>query len=132
MMEHLSIEIKARSSPGKINFVKDIVNTQDETYVTVKFSARKSGEYRIQVLSGAQQVSGSPFSKTFLPGDLDVEKTEFLRPSPTVLCTTFEDKLLHIRPKDKFENICHVTEKEVAGFQFTADWVGLNFDVQSR
>ena len=126
MLEHLNFEIKHSSSALshlKINFIRELVNTSEESYVVVKFSVRVSGEYRIHVMSGLENLRGSPFSKTLLPGYLDIEKTEFLRPSPTVLCTTFEDKLLHIRPKDKFENICKVTSKDLESFNFTANWV---------
>lgn len=54
----------------------------------------------------------------FLPGSLDVEKTEFLRPSPYIVCIDFEEKILHVKPKDKYENLCSVSYTDLDKFEF--------------
>lgn len=51
-------------------------------------------------------VQGSPFTRTFLPGPPDANKTLFLKHSSIVVCTAGLTHTLTIEPRDEFNNVC--------------------------
>lgn len=95
---------------------------QEANMAKVKFPVRAAGQYRITVSIGENHVAGSPFLKTFLPGAMDPRRSRLVRPVNTLVCCACTATLLHIEPRDEFDNACLVTETGIgSGGQQTAD-----------
>jgi len=128
-LEAFSVGIRLKNctpgdGDGKIQCIKETTSTDEDAELVIKFSVRKSGDYEFQILDDSlQHVRGSPFTKNFLPGDLDVETTSFQKPSPCILLTLFKEMPLFVRPKDKFENTCRILESDLPRFNFSVIYV---------
>lgn len=72
----------------------------------VKFTVRTAGQYKISVLIGSSHISGSPFLRTFMPGQMDARRSRLIRPASTVVCCAGSPTLLYIEPRDEYGNAC--------------------------
>lgn len=93
-------ELGSPTDPNKANLAK------------VKFTVRAAGVYTIAVSIGSSHISGSPFTKTFVPGRMDARRSRFIRPASTVVCCAGAPTLLHIEPRDEFGNSCVFQEND--------------------
>lgn len=87
-------ELGSESNPNNANVAK------------VKFTVRTAGQYKISVMIGSSHISGSPFTKNFLPGQIDANKSRLVRPANTVVCCASAITLLYVEPRDEFGNGC--------------------------
>ncbi|CAB0031725.1 unnamed protein product [Trichogramma brassicae] len=96
----------------------------------VKFTVRHAGQYRIAVQIGSYHVHGSPFLKTFLPGQQDPNKTVFVRNSSTVVCTAGIAHSMTIEPRDEYDNLCifGINENPVDGYKVHITQIGTSPD----
>uniref|UniRef100_T1IIH2 HECT-type E3 ubiquitin transferase n=1 Tax=Strigamia maritima TaxID=126957 RepID=T1IIH2_STRMM len=72
----------------------------------VKFTVRRSGEYRISVMVGNNHVKGSPFIKHFVSRPPDPSKTGFVNHCSTIVCAQSLFHHLLIEPRDDYNNLC--------------------------
>lgn len=72
----------------------------------IKFMVRHAGQYRITVMVGNQHVSGSPFLRDFTAGPADAQRTVVLRHCSTVVCTANVAHVIHVEPRDEYNNVC--------------------------
>lgn len=72
----------------------------------VKFTVRTAGQYKISVLIGANHIAGSPFLRSFVPGNMDARRSRVIRPASTVVCCAGAPTTLHIEPRDEYGNTC--------------------------
>uniref|UniRef100_A0A0K8VHG6 HECT-type E3 ubiquitin transferase n=1 Tax=Bactrocera latifrons TaxID=174628 RepID=A0A0K8VHG6_BACLA len=93
-------ELGSSTDPNNANIAK------------VKFTVRTAGQYKISVLIGSNHISGSPFTKTFVPGPIDARRSRFIRPASTVICCAGTPTMLHIEPRDEFGNACNFDEND--------------------
>ncbi|KAI1295618.1 Apoptosis-resistant E3 ubiquitin protein ligase 1 [Halotydeus destructor] len=102
------------------------VNPLDANKARVQFCARRSGEYQISVLIGPSSfvhIRGSPFARTFVSGPTDPQQTSFVHHSSTVVCTESVPYHLFIEPRDKYDNLCQLSEKSDPSDDYTVDIV---------
>lgn len=72
----------------------------------VKFTVRQAGQYHVSVVVDAQHVPGSPFSRTFVAGPADAQRSLVLRHCSTVVCTASVSHILYVEPRDEYSNVC--------------------------
>ncbi|KAK6640290.1 hypothetical protein RUM44_011976 [Polyplax serrata] len=87
----------------------------------IKFTARRSGLYKIAVQVNGCHVRGSPFFKNFCSGPPDPNKTQLLKHSSIVVCTSGITHSLAIEPRDEFNNLCLFNKQTLAvkGYKVT-------------
>lgn len=113
-------ELGSSTDPNNANIAK------------VKFTVRTAGQYKISVLIGSSHVSGSPFSKTFIPGQMDARRSRLIRPASTVICCAGAPTQLYIEPRDEFGNACafeDTSDESIVGYKIELfDLDGLPID----
>lgn len=69
--DRLVVEISECEGHRRVATLVELGGTEPQTANTavVKFTIRQAGQYRISILIGNSHINGSPFIKSFLPGN---------------------------------------------------------------
>ncbi|XP_022903432.1 apoptosis-resistant E3 ubiquitin protein ligase 1 isoform X1 [Onthophagus taurus] len=78
----------------------------------IKFTVRQAGQYCVTVMVGSQHVAGSPFHRSFTPGQTDPQRTVVIRYCSTIVCTANIGHVLYVEPRDEYSNLCTFGPKD--------------------
>ncbi|CAG2174692.1 unnamed protein product, partial [Oppiella nova] len=95
----------------------------------VQFTAKRSGSYCISILIGPNptHIRGSPFTDIyFLPTHPSPQETGFINYCSTVVCTEKTPHALFIKLRDKYGNLCPISQDFDASDDFAVDLVEMS------
>ncbi|RWS11873.1 apoptosis-resistant E3 ubiquitin protein ligase 1-like protein [Dinothrombium tinctorium] len=129
--EHFLIEIihGTHKIACSVEFAESINNPETINKVKAQFTARRAGDYQIHIMVGTMglaPIRGSPFVKNFLPSAPDPQQIGFIHHCSTVVCTEKVPYHLFIEPKDKYGNLCIISDSFDPSDDYGVDIVELS------
>ncbi|CAH3147874.1 unnamed protein product [Porites lobata] len=96
----------------------------DSNMMKISFTVREAGTYKISVLARGTPIKGSPFTKTFLPGNVDPVKCSILEGGSILEVQQGIYTPLTVEARDKFGNICPLSEQDVHSYSVEVTKIG--------